>query len=158
MVLYHHWSSLIWHEEEGFPSNVGLSKKPKLTTSATLGLGKNCPHNKRIILLWTKLVVLYHHWPSLIWHEEEGFPSNVGLSKKPKMTASATLGLGKNCPHNKRILLLWTKLVILYHHWSSLIWHEEEGFPSNVGLSKKSKMTASATLGLGKNCPHNILN
>ena len=44
VVLYHHWSSLIWHEEEGFPSNVGLSK-PKMTTSATLGLGKNCPHN-----------------------------------------------------------------------------------------------------------------
>ena len=101
MVLYHHWSSLIWHEEEGFPSNAGLSKKPKMTTSATLGLGKNCPHNKRILLLWTKLVVLYHHWSSLIWHEEEGFPSNVGLSKKPKMTTSATLSLGKNCPHNK---------------------------------------------------------
>ena len=48
---------------------------------------------------------------------------------------------------------LGTKLVVLYHHWSSLIWHEEEGFPSNVGLSK-SKMTTSATLGLGKNCPH----
>ena len=52
-------------------------------------------------------------------------------SLKPKMTTSATLGLGKNCPHNKR-----TKLVVLYYHWSSLIWHEEEGFPSNVGLSK----------------------
>ena len=35
-------SSLIWHEEEGFPSNVGLSK-PKMTTSATLGLGKKLP-------------------------------------------------------------------------------------------------------------------
>ena len=46
----------------------------------------------------TKLVVLYHHWSSLIWHEEEGFPSNVGLFK-PKMATSATLGLGKNCPH-----------------------------------------------------------
>ena len=44
VVFYHHWSSLIWHKEEGFPSNVGLSK-PKMTTSATLGLGKNCPHN-----------------------------------------------------------------------------------------------------------------
>ena len=99
MVLYHHWSSLIWYEKEGFPSNVGLSKKSKITTSATLGLGKNCPHNKRIILFWTKLVVLYHHWSSLIWHEEVDFPSNVGLSKKPKMTISATLGLGKNCPH-----------------------------------------------------------
>ena len=42
------WSSLIWHEEEDFPSNVGLSK-PKMTTSATLGLGKNCPHNKYFI-------------------------------------------------------------------------------------------------------------
>ena len=39
------WSSLIWHEREGFPSNVGLSK-PKMTTSATLGLGKNCPYIK----------------------------------------------------------------------------------------------------------------
>ena len=48
----------------------------------------------------TKLVVLYHHWSSLIWHEEEGFPSNVGLSK-PKMTTSATLGLDENYPHNK---------------------------------------------------------
>ena len=37
MVLLNHWSSLIRHEEEGFPSNVGLSK-PKRTTSATLGL------------------------------------------------------------------------------------------------------------------------
>ena len=46
-----------------------------------------------------------------------------------------------------------TKLVVLYHHWSSLIWHKEEGFPSNVGLSKL-KMTTSATLGLSKNCPH----
>ena len=82
---------------------------------------------------------------SLIWHEEEDFPSNVGLSK-PKMTTSATFGLGKNCPHK-------TKLVVLYHHWSSLIWHEEEDFPSNVGLSN-SKMTTSATLGLGKNCLH----
>ena len=45
------------------------------------------------------------------------------------------------------------KLVVLYHHWSSFIWHEEEGFPSNVGLFK-SKMTTSATLSLGKNCPH----
>ena len=71
----------------------------------------------------------------------------VGLFK-PKMTTSATFGLGKNCPHNKR-----TKLVVLYHHWSCLIWHEEEGFPSNVGLFKP-KMTTSATLGLGKNCPH----
>ena len=44
LVLYHHWSSLIWHEEESFPSNVGHSKK-KMTTSATLGLGKNCFHN-----------------------------------------------------------------------------------------------------------------
>ena len=99
MVLYHHWSSLIWHEEEGFPSNVGLFKKLKMTASATLGLGKNCSHNKRILLLWTKLVVLYHHWSSLIRYEKEGFPSNVGLSKKPKMTTSVTLGLGKNCPH-----------------------------------------------------------
>ena len=107
---------------------------------------------------YTKLVVFYHHWSSLIWHEEEGFPSNVELSKKPKMIASATLGLGKNCPHIKRILLLWTKLVVLYHHWSSLIRYEEEGFPSNVGLSKKPKMTTSATLGLDKNCPHNKLN
>ena len=57
------WSSLIRHKEEGFPSNVGLSKT-KMTTSATLSLGKNCPHNKRI----TKLVVLYHHWSSLIWY------------------------------------------------------------------------------------------
>ena len=46
-----------------------------------------------------------------------------------------------------------TKLVVLYHHWSSLIWHEEEDFPSNVGLSN-SKMTTSATLGLDKNCLH----
>ena len=68
---------------------------------------------------------------------------------KPKMTTSATHGLGKNCPHNKRL----TKLVVLYHHWSSLIWHEEEDFPSNMGLSKP-KMITSATLGLGKNCPH----
>ena len=45
------------------------------------------------------VVVLYRHWPSLIWHEEENFPSNVGLSK-PKMTTSATLSLGKNFPHN----------------------------------------------------------
>ena len=36
---------------------MGLSK-PKMTTSATLGLGKNCPHSKRI----TKLVVLFNHW------------------------------------------------------------------------------------------------
>ena len=49
--------------------------------------------------LITKLVVLYHHWSSLIWHKEEGFPSNVGLSK-PKMTTSATLGLDKNCPYS----------------------------------------------------------
>ena len=91
MRLYHHWSSLIWNEEEDFPSNVGLNK-PKMTTSATLGLGKNCPHNKKI----------HHHWSFLIWHEEEGFPFDVGLSKL-KMTISATLGLGKNCPHNKRI-------------------------------------------------------
>ena len=49
MVLYHHWSSLIWHEEEDFPSNVGLSK-PKMTTNATLGLGKNCPHNNKKII------------------------------------------------------------------------------------------------------------
>ena len=83
--------------------------------------------------------------------KKKGFPSNVGLSKS-KMTISSTLGLAKNCPHNKRI----TKLVVLYHHWSSLIWHEEEGFPSNVGLSK-SKMTISTTLGLGKNCPHNMI-
>ena len=40
VVFYHHWSSLIWHKEEGFPSNVGLSK-PKMTTSATLGLEPN---------------------------------------------------------------------------------------------------------------------
>ena len=46
----------------------------------------------------TKLVVVYNHWSSLIWHEEEGFPSNVGLFK-PKMTTSATLGPGKNCLH-----------------------------------------------------------
>ena len=46
----------------------------------------------------TKLVVLYYHWSSLIWHEEEDFSSNVGLSK-PKMATSETLGLGKNCPH-----------------------------------------------------------
>ena len=78
-------------KKKGFPSNVGLSKT-KMTTSATLGLGKNCPHNKKI----------HHHWSFLIWHEEEGFLFDVGLSK-PKMTISATLGLGKNCPHNKRI-------------------------------------------------------
>ena len=30
----------------------------------------------------------------------------------------------------------------LVNHWSSFIRHEEEGFPSNVGLSK-SKMTTS---------------
>ena len=49
-----------------------------------------------------------------------------------------------------------TKLVVLYHHWSSFIWHEEEGFPSNVGLFK-SKMTTSATLSLDKNCPYSFL-
>ena len=96
--------SLIWHEKEGFPSNVGLSK-PKMTTSATLGLGKNCPHNKRL----TKLVVLYHHWSSLIWHEEKGFLSNVGLFKQ-KMTTSATLGLGKNCSHIMNIAFLSNKI------------------------------------------------
>ena len=49
-------------------------------------------------LVWlTKLVVLYHHWSSLIWHEDEDFP--MWDSPKPKMTTSATLGLGKNCPH-----------------------------------------------------------
>ena len=63
-----------------------------MITSATLGLAK--------------LVVLYYHWSSLIWHEEEGFPSNVGLSK-PKMTTSATLGLGKNCPHNTNNLKIF---------------------------------------------------
>ena len=68
-----------------------------MTTSATLGLGKNCPHSNNI-----KLVVLYHHWSSLIWHEDENFPSNVGLSK-PKMTTSATPVLGKNCPHSNNI-------------------------------------------------------
>ena len=66
--------------EEGFPSNVGLSKS-KMTTSATLGLGKNCPHNKKAwtngclvnqasgtlqplvhAFLLTKLVVLFNHW------------------------------------------------------------------------------------------------
>ena len=34
---------IIWQEEEDFPSNVELSK-PKMTTSATLGLSKNYPH------------------------------------------------------------------------------------------------------------------
>ena len=52
-------------------------------------------YNSRGTIEWINLVVFYHHWSSLIWHEEEGFPSNVGLSK-PKMTTSATLGLGKN--------------------------------------------------------------
>ena len=56
-----------------------------MITSATLGLAK--------------LVVLYYRWSSFIWYKEEDFPSNVGLFK-PKMTTSATLGLGKNCPHN----------------------------------------------------------
>ena len=87
MTNGHHWSSLIWHEKEDFPSNVGLSK-PKMTTSATLGL-----------------VILYHHWSSLTWHEEEGFPSNVG-SSKPKMTTNATLDLGKNCPHNINVSVI----------------------------------------------------
>ena len=27
-------------------------------------------------------------------------------------------------------IVLQRKLVLLYHHWSSLIWHEEEGFPT----------------------------
>ena len=49
-----------------------------------------------------------------------------------------------------------TKLVVLFNHWSSLIRYEDECFPSNVGLSK-SKMIISATLGLGKNCPHRYL-
>ena len=43
------------------------------------------------------LVVLYHHWSSLIWHEDEDFP--MWDSPKPKMTTSATLGLSKNCLH-----------------------------------------------------------
>ena len=34
---------LVW--KEGFPSSVGLSK-PKMTTSATVSLGKNCPHKE----------------------------------------------------------------------------------------------------------------
>ena len=67
----------------------------------------------------TKLVVLYHHWSSLIWHEEEGFPSNVGLSK-PKMTTSVTLGLGKNCPHSwyywgKKSIGPKLEVIIAYH-------------------------------------------
>ena len=57
----------------------------------------------------TKLVVLYHHWSSLIWHEEKGFPSNVGLFK-PKMTTSATLGLGKNCPRTYKTYTLSVRL------------------------------------------------
>ena len=77
--------------------------------------------------LVTKLVVLYHHWLSLIWHEEEGFPSNVGL---------------------------WTKLVVLYHHWSFLIWHEEEGFPSNMGISKPKMTTSANTWSRQKLSPH----
>ena len=53
-----------------------------------------------------KLVVLYHHWSFLIWHEEEDFPSNVRLSK-PKMTTSATLGLGKNYPYTCKIVCVY---------------------------------------------------
>ena len=63
VVLYHHWSFLIWHEEEDFPSNI--------------------------------------------WHEEEDFPSNVRLSK-PKMTTSATLGLGKNYPYTCKIVCVYS--------------------------------------------------
>ena len=33
-------------------------------------------------------------------------------SPKPKMTTSATLGLGKNCPHIKTILLLWGQFLL----------------------------------------------
>ena len=46
----------------------------------------------RVPLVWlTILVVLYHHWSSLIWHEEEGFPSNVGQQKLPKVPTWSSL-------------------------------------------------------------------
>ena len=86
-----------------------LPKRPLLSLSLSLSLSRNSitighplydMKRKAFLAMWDKLVVLYHHWSSLIWHEEEGFPSNVGLSK-PKMTTSATLGLGKNSPHIK---------------------------------------------------------
>ena len=44
MVLYHHWSSLIWHEEEGFPSNVGLSKAKNDYKCNTWSRQKLSPH------------------------------------------------------------------------------------------------------------------
>ena len=62
VVLYHHCSSLIWHEEEGFPSNVELSKL-KMTTSVTLGLGKNCPHKSDVK---TFLLLFINHYPKYI--------------------------------------------------------------------------------------------
>ena len=93
------------------------------------GLESPTLEGTKLVVLYhrTKLVVLYHHWLSLIWHEEEGFPSNVGL---------------------------WTKLVVLYHHWSSLIWHEEEGFPSNIGISKPKMTTSANTWSRQKLSPH----
>ena len=51
--------SLIWHEEEGFPFNVGLSK-PKMTTNATLGLGKNCPHTNISHASYVKFFYINH--------------------------------------------------------------------------------------------------
>ena len=36
------------------------SPKPKMTTSATLGLGKNCPHNWFNCLLWALKKQLKH--------------------------------------------------------------------------------------------------
>ena len=62
-------------------------------------------------LIWlTKLVVLYHHWSSLIWHEDEDFP--MWDSPKPKMTTSATLGLGKNCLHTYIYVCMYVIVVI----------------------------------------------
>ena len=51
--------------------------------------------------------------------------------------------------------IVWlTKLVVFYHHWSSLIWHEDEDFPSNAGLSKAKNDYKCNTWSRQKLSPH----
>ena len=95
---------------------------------------KNVNYNSKWEI-WT-LNVLVESWYStrISWKHQEILVSWGQFLSRPSVALVVIFGLV-------------TKLVVLYHHWLSLIWHKEEGFPSNVGLSKL-KMTTSATFGL----------
>ena len=121
MVLFNHWFIPYKVERGRLFFRCGTLQAKNDYKCNTWSRQKLSPQLTKLVVFFNRWFMPYkverempNQWYSstigscVIRQKEEDFLSNVRLSK-PKMTTSATLGLGKNCPHNiytKKILIV----------------------------------------------------